>query len=155
MQLSNEVLASLNELCSIPRTDRETGKGGEKGTDRMLKEKYHKYSPQIPPHHFFPINSCHQQRVAVNMLCIFYVFLKPVLSRCCFRECRLKDRIAVTYLVFPADEVWVFDCSVTAHSFSTGGAFPCLFPSCLKNTLAYRAHPTHGGSSYLSRAFNI
>lgn len=50
----------------------------------------------------------------------------------------------ILYLLFPADEIRMFDCPVTPP-YSTEGTFPRLFPYILKNTLAYRACSTYSG----------
>lgn len=55
----------------------------------------------------------------------------------------------ILYLLFPADEMRMFECSVTSPPYSLGGTFPCLFPYILKNTLAYRACSTYSGPSHI------
>ena len=59
----------------------------------------------------------------------------------------------IPYLVLPADEIRMFDWSVTSPPYAIGGTFPCLFPYILKNTLAYRACSTYSGPSYMSLVF--
>lgn len=56
----------------------------------------------------------------------------------------------ILYLLFPADEMRTFNCSVTSPPYSLGGAFPRLFPYILKNTLAYRACSTYSGPPHIS-----
>lgn len=106
--------------------------------------------------HYFPFRSSLSPKEGCQYTIPFYFVSKPVwIQQVPFHNVMTKRQISyyILYLLPPADEIRMFDHSVTSSPYSITGAFPCLFPYILKNTLAYRACSIYSGPSYISLVF--